>query len=165
MLSVDIHRLARMGDIVGIRLAAADGVNVDEKDDLGTTPLLYAISSKQIEAVQELLTLGADPALQDRNGSTAFHYAIEHRLPLVLEALLKRCDEGIHVSDKHGNQPLWTAVFNARGDYQMVAMLLEHGADPTHRNRVSLTPSDIPKRRGEPALLELLERKSVRRSE
>jgi ankyrin repeat protein len=108
--------------------------------------------------------MGADITSQGKDGSTALHSAIEHKLPKVLEALVKKCPEAVSIADKHGNQPLWTAAFNARGDYEMVEMLLECGADPEHLNKVSLTPLDIPKRKGEPALLQLLESKVVRKS-
>jgi ankyrin repeat protein len=164
MKSEELHRFARMGDVESLRQAIQAGADINEQDEFGTTPLKYAIAEKKAEAALVLLEMGADITSQGKDGSTALHSAIEHKLPKVLEALVKKCPEAVSIADKHGNQPLWTAAFNARGDYEMVEMLLECGADPEHLNKVSLTPLDIPKRKGEPALLQLLESKVVRKS-
>ena len=164
MKSNDLHRFARAGDIESLRRAIQAGAAIDEQDEFGTTPLKYAIAEKKAEAAIVLLELGADVTPQGKDGSTALHSAIEHKLPKVLQALLRKCPEAVSIADKHGNQPLWTAAFNARGDYEMVTMLLESGADPEHVNNVSLSPLDIPKRKGEPALLQLLESKVARKS-
>jgi uncharacterized protein len=159
----NIHRSARLGDIDALRMAIAEGADINERDKFGATALQCAIAEKQISAADELLSLGADVTAQDSSGLTALHYAIEHKLPQVLETLLKKAPEAISICDKHGNQPLWTAAFNARGEYEMVSMLLNFGADPEHRNNVNLTPLDIPKRKSEPALLQLLESRRVKK--
>ena len=153
----DIHRFARRGNLDAIREAVQAGTNIDTKDEFGSTALQNAIAQKQLAAVDLLLALGADVAVQDRDGSTALHWAIEHDLPKVLESLLQKCPEAVSISDKHGNEPLWTAAFRARGQYEIVSLLLKYGANTQHRNNVNLTPLDIPKRKGEAALLQLLE--------
>lgn len=164
MRSDELHRFARMGDVQALRRAIQAGADIDEQDEFGTTPLKYAIAEKKVEAALMLLEMGAEITLQGKDGSTALHSAIEHELPRVLEAMIRKCPDAVSIADKHGNQPLWTAAFNARGNYEMVTMLLECGADPVHANKVSLTPLDIPKRRAEPALLQLLESRVVRKS-
>jgi ankyrin repeat protein len=157
MPSNDIHEFARIGQVNALRQAIQNDADIDLKDDFSTTALQYAIAYKQVEAVYALLELGGDVSSQDGDGSTALHYAIEHNLPEVLEALLQKCPEAVGISDKYGNQPLWTAAFHARGNYEMVIMLLKRGADPKHLNRVDLCPLDMPEKFQEPALLAVLE--------
>jgi len=160
----DLHEYSRTNNIGGIRAALDAGADVNLRDRTGKTPLLSAIAWKAVKSVTTLLECGADVLAQDSDGATAIHYAIEHNLPKVLEALVERCPEAISISDKHGNQPLWTAAFNARGNYEMVSTLLRYGADPNHRNNVNLSPLDIPKRINEPALLQVLEKSHAKPS-
>jgi ankyrin repeat protein len=94
---------------------------------------------------------------QDSDGKTALHYAIEYALPAVAQELLGRNRGLVSIADKFGNEPLWTAAFNAKGEYQLVLLLLGNGADPLHRNKANLCPLDIPKRKHEPALLAIFE--------
>src|SRR5438309_11499733 len=42
--------------------------------------------------------------------------------------------------DAHGNTPLWTAVFNSRGDGDVIRLLRSHGADSRHVNAAGRTP-------------------------
>lgn len=157
MTEWDIHRYCDLGNIRALRKAAEAGADLNAKNKSGATPLQTAIAHKQLASVKVLLELGADVAVQDADGSTALHYAVEHNLPEILKLLVQRCREAISISDKHGNQPLWTAAFNARGHYELVELLLQNGADPQHRNNVNLSPLDIPKRTNEAALLQMLE--------
>ncbi|MEZ6056668.1 MAG: ankyrin repeat domain-containing protein [Planctomycetaceae bacterium] len=157
MIQIDLRKLAIQNRVEELRTAIMEEADPNMKDRLGSTALLAAIAYKRLEVIPVLLEHGADVTAQDKDGSTALHYAIEHKLPAVLEALVERCPEAVFISDKHGNQPLWTAAFNARGEYEMVSTLLRNGANPNHCNNIGLCPLDTPKRKGELALLHLLE--------
>lgn len=104
-----------------------------------------------------LLECGADVTIQDADGLTPLHYAIQHGLSGVARKLIHLNAHLVDVCDKHGNQPLWTASFNADGKYELVKALLENGADPLHKNKVGLSPVDVPKRKGDNELLKILE--------
>jgi ankyrin repeat protein len=160
MVTIDIHKSARLGHLDAFRQAVQHGANINAQDEFGSTPLQVAIAEKQLAAAALLLELGADATIQDPNGSTALHWAIEHDLPDVLETLVRKCSSAVSISDKHGNQPLWTASFKARGDYRMVRLLLRCGADPEHRNNANLRPIDIAKKKGDADLLRLLENRA-----
>ncbi|WP_406700710.1 ankyrin repeat domain-containing protein [Singulisphaera sp. Ch08] len=71
--------------------------------------------------------------------------------------LLRTVSTAVSISDRHGNQPLWTAALNARGNYEMVSMLLRYGANPNHLNNANLSPFDIAKRKNDSTMLQLLE--------
>jgi ankyrin repeat protein len=157
MKKIDLHGYAVMNRVDELRAAITEGVNLNEKDRFGATALHSAIAYKNLEVIALLLEHGAEVTAQDKDGSTPLHYAIEHNLHSVAEALVKRNPAVIVIADKHGNQPLWTAAFNARGSYETVSMLLGYGADPNHVNKTSLSPLDLAKRIGEGALLRILE--------
>jgi ankyrin repeat protein len=137
--------------------AIASGADVNAKDGFGTTALQYAIAEKNVDSAMFLLGHDADPTVRDNDGKTALHYAVEYKLPSLVEALLRKCPRLVAVADKFGNEPLWTAAFNANGAYEIVSLLLGYGADPTHRNNADLSPLDVPKRKRDDQLLKILE--------
>lgn len=157
MSQIDLQKLAIQNRAEELRAAIMEGADPNERDSLGSTALLAAIAYKSLDVIPVLLEHGADVTVQDKDGSTALHYAVEHKLPQVAEQLLRKNPRIVAIADKFGNEPLWTAVFNAKGDYELVSLLLRHGANPQHRNNANLTPVDIAKRKDDAALLRILE--------
>ena len=51
--------------------------NVNSSNDLGTTPLMYAILGQNIELIKLLLDNGALKDVKERSGKTALDYAIQ----------------------------------------------------------------------------------------
>jgi ankyrin repeat protein len=152
----DLHALARTGNTSEIVSALSRGADIDAKDRFGSTALHYAIAHRHSTAAVLLATMGADGTAQDKDGVTPLHYAVEYGDYEAAVAILERATTPLHIEDKRGNQPLWTAAFNARGNYRFVTLFLLHGADSTHRNSVGLAPCDIPSRIGDSNLEKLL---------
>jgi ankyrin repeat protein len=149
-------------NLVGeLRIAISQGVDLNEKDEFGTIALHCAVAEKNMNVVALLLEHGAEVSAQDQDGKTALHYAIEYKLPGVAQALLEKNPKLIDIADRFGNEPLWTAAFNANGNYDLVRLLLGYGANPHHRNKSNLSPSDIPKRKRDDVLLRILESKTI----
>ena len=140
----------------GFELQLESGADPNEKDNFGTTALQTSIAKKKDEAVAMLLEHGADVMIQDNDGRTALHYAIEYGLPNVAALLLAKNPKVVAIGDKHGNEPLWVATFNARGNYEMVSLLMRYGASPAHRNRVNRSPLDFAKQIGDDVLIGIL---------
>jgi ankyrin repeat protein len=162
MSESDLHFYARSGRISELRRALQDGAAIDERDQFGLTPLHYAVAQKQDAMVEELLADGANLAAQDRDGKTPLYYAAELRLARLAKRLIEASPASLSVADNYGNQPLWAAAFAATlviagRDYDLVSFMLEHGADPNHRNSGNLCPMDIAKRASTPELLKILE--------
>src|SRR5258706_9808125 len=115
MPETGLHRLARMGLVGQIKQAIESGAEIDRRDDLGQTPLHAAIARKRLAVASLLIQMGADVSAQDADGMTPPQWAIEHRLFDLAWKLVTRDPRVLQIEDKHGNQPLWTAVFDASG--------------------------------------------------
>ena len=152
-----IPGFAQNNELNSLTEAIEAGADVNEKNEFGATGLHYSISEENHDITRVLLDHGADVTVQDSEGMTPLHYAVEYDACDIAEALLKENSKVIAISDKHGNEPLWTAAFNSGGNYELVTLLLQHGADVTHENNTGLTPLDVPKRMGDDALTKLLE--------
>jgi ankyrin repeat protein len=73
-----------------VKMPASD--NVNEWDDLGMTPLLYAVFRGDVEGVRQLLEAGADPNLAKRDDRTAtplWHARDDFGLHEIAEVLIR----------------------------------------------------------------------------
>ena len=53
------------------------GAKVDHRNERGSTPLMQAVYSGNIEVARMLLNAGADPTIKNQYGYTALDYALE----------------------------------------------------------------------------------------
>jgi ankyrin repeat protein len=95
-----------------------------------------------VAQAERLLAAGMDPNRGDVDGFTPLHLAAQQGALSAARLLL---DHGARVDavDRFGNTPLWTAVFNSRGCGDLIALLRERGANPSHRNHSGLTPAAL----------------------
>ncbi|XP_071975181.1 ankyrin repeat and BTB/POZ domain-containing protein 2 isoform X2 [Engystomops pustulosus] len=126
-----------------VRALGPEGINT--VDDQGLTPLMYACAAGDEAMVQMLIDAGADldvtvPSISPRHPSvhpdtrhwTALTFAVLHGHISVVQLLL---DAGAHVegsavssSEDYAETPLQLA--SAAGNYELVSLLLDRGADP-----------------------------------
>jgi ankyrin repeat protein len=103
----------------------------------------------------DLLSRGINVNQRDKKGRTPLHYAAAHnRLSLAKEIINKGGD--INIADVHGNNALWTAVFNARGNYELVELFVEKGGDSLTKNKYNRSPLDFANQINDKKLIELL---------
>ena len=143
MNSIDLHRLARVGTPTDIRNAFGNGADVNAIDQFGKTALQSAIAWNKSVNATCLLDLGANPAIQDNDGATALHYAVEYGMREVIESILQHNMSALHTADRFGNQPLWTACTKPTIDYTIIEILVRNGADWKNKNKSNLSPFDI----------------------
>jgi ankyrin repeat protein len=111
-------------------------------DVAGRSELHYAALRNDALAAETRLAAGDDPNASDHEGLRPLHFAAQERALEVARLLL---DHGAEVDPQnvHGNTPLFTAVFNSRGDGSVIELLRERGADPQRENLSGQTPVGI----------------------
>lgn len=139
-------------------ISAISSTDVNIFDREGRTPIIHASIKCSIPVAEWLVANGANINHQDRNGWTALHFAVQENRQDMVGFLLKS-GAAVGIRDSHGNSPLWGAVFNARGHYEIVNILLAHKADPTSKNNANRSPLDFATQIGDETLKLLLKGK------
>ena len=108
-------------------------------DRYGRTALHYAAAENNTVDVQEILARSVDVNAKDDNDWTALHFAAQSNSFEVARLLI---DAGAEVdpTDSFGNTPLSTAVFNYRGNGDLIMLLREKKADPYRENQHGQSP-------------------------
>lgn len=108
----------------------------------GQTLLHEAIARRKFDIAELLINLGIQLDTQANNGKTALHYAAEFLTFEVAKLLLSK-GASLSFADNYGNQPLWTVVLAEKGKYKISCLLIEAGADPTHKNKLGRSVIDF----------------------
>jgi len=124
----DLSRAAFDGDVIGLqRVLQASGSAVNQGDDDGWTPLMWAARAGSEHAVRELIARGADVAVRNKFDSTAIHQAAHWGHVPVLHILLACEGAELNGRNKFGWTPLhWAAK---GGHAEAVRFLVHAGAD------------------------------------
>jgi ankyrin repeat protein len=103
------------------------------------TELHYAARDNDLKLATALVAGGTDVNALDAADCTALHFAASNWAVDVARFLLA---SGARVDpvNRHGNTPLWDAVFNSRGRGELIELLRAAGANPRHVNTAGQTP-------------------------
>lgn len=112
-------------DYLGCQAVIESGVDVNEDVGHGNTVLYYATHDSKI--LELLLTYGGNPNVQNINGITPLHCAVDSNCLESIRVLM-RFNADIESKDNGGWSPLYTAVM--RGKSETVELLLMYGANP-----------------------------------
>ena len=106
---------------------------------------------KQRKAIESLLKAGANIHETDKNGVTALHHAVRFRSPAAVETLLEHGAAVNQTCKRSGSTALHRAVTTTGAPStagkdaearQIIDILLQHGADPSIKNKSGKTPAD-----------------------
>ncbi len=111
------HYNAKVGNIQGLQAELESGVSIDTRDNLGNTPLIVAVYSRQTETVEYLCRKGADVNAQNNDRATALIHAAFYNL-MDAAKILVNYNADKTIKDKYGN----TALDYAR-KYEYASMI------------------------------------------
>jgi len=117
-------------------------LGIDATDGYSRTALLWTAFYGNLEMLAWLIENGANINHQDKNGYSALHFAAQEKRIRIADLLLKH-GASLELRDNHGNTPLWTAVFNARKDYELVKLYLKSRANLDNVNNFGRTPRQM----------------------
>jgi len=117
-------------------------IDVNCQNEYGQNLLQEAIVSNMDEIAIDLVKKKINVNHQDGKGLSPLHYCAQYCNIRIAKLLLKN-NANVNISDSYGNNPLWTAVFSARGNYQMVKLFVKYGADAYNKNKASRSPIDF----------------------
>ena len=128
---------ASTGDVATVSRLIDQGADVNEKDEVGITPLVGAAHYGSKVIVALLIAKGADVNLTDNYSETPLHMAAKEGYEDIAELLISKGAE-INAKDNLGNTPLHKAALNDQND--VAQLLLAKGANPDMENSSGVTP-------------------------
>ncbi|VDK48879.1 unnamed protein product [Taenia asiatica] len=145
-VALSIFQMAAQGELLQLQAKLeTPGVNIDERDDKGFSPLLWACANGQKAAVELLLFRGANAHVRGINGESALLLAACRGHYDVVQYLL-RAGLPVDTTDELDNTALMFAAFY--NHVAIVSLLLDWGADVTAVNGEGWDALQIAVRRG-----------------
>jgi ankyrin repeat protein len=125
------------GDLDEVRRNIRSGIAADARRHVGMTALELAIEHMHVEVARYLLEVGASVNSCNEYGQTPLHGAVD----IEIEAAIQQ-------SDREGwSVPMTTAL---------TSLLLQHGADPTLKDKAGESPLDWARQRNHVAAVALM---------
>jgi len=164
-----LHKLSRQGCVEATRgiidiLTKTDSVKIDLnwQDKQGKTPLFYAIEYGHEKLVQLFLDRGSDCMIENNNGWTVLHTAVNTDKVEMAEMVLNhpkvvpQKQKLLEYDDKSRRTVLHIAAFKSK-EGEMVALLLKHGADANAVDAGGNTGAKLAEKTGRRKSKELLD--------
>lgn len=139
-------------DIVEALLGA--GADKEVKDDNGFVALIVATLRGSWDAARELIEHGADTDVYGDMGNGVIHMAA-HRAPAEFMELILDKGLPINYQNHFGGTPLLEAA-ERDGRDEVIALLLERGADPAISNNAGYTPLTLAARSGKTSVVRMI---------
>jgi ankyrin repeat protein len=124
-----LHALAGYNSVDELRREIAEGLDIDEADEDGLTPLHHACIEKSYEAARVLVEAGAAVDPQDKWGNTPLNRAVFEDAVELVQLLI---DHGADptIDNNYGHSPLSEAKRHRKAEYLAVMQR----ADPANKS-------------------------------
>ncbi|MBN9542677.1 MAG: ankyrin repeat domain-containing protein [Alphaproteobacteria bacterium] len=134
------------------------GLNPDMRGEYGITPIMFAVSSKNIEAVRTLLKYSADVNATDIAGVSPLHIAARNGDNNIVKLLL---DNGanINAQDSYHMTPLMKAT--AANKTATVELLLANGATSASKDKFGYSANKMANKTRNEKIKSMLDKQSV----
>lgn len=130
---INIYGLNTEKGIAYINLLLENGLDINEKNIVGTTPLLSAIKRNKLEYIQTLLDNGADANETDDLENNAFYYAVAEQSSYEMYNLLaSAATANFNIINKDGRTLLTEfirSMSDSENSLKFLERLLSDGAD------------------------------------
>ena len=120
--------------------ATQPSITLESLQNLGelNEKLFFAIKTNDYEIISDLISKGADPNLQNNNGESLLHLAVQFNHADSVEALLNHESTLIDIQDNRGRTPLYVSLEYQNTDITQI--LLRAGADPNIADNEGFSP-------------------------
>lgn len=102
---LDLHTAAHEGNVQAVRQHIASGIDLNQKDQYGATPLIVATTFGRTEVARALIEAGADVEAPSSDGSTPLHIAAFFCHEEIVASLLEHGADRT-VRNGYGSTPL-----------------------------------------------------------
>ena len=135
------HDAALDGNIETVKLALEAGIQSDIIDADGINALMFAAFNGHSDIIKLLFEKGVPINKQDNNGRTALMYASTGAFPATVKFLLdNKAETNITDNVEHFTALMFAA---SEGQFEVVKLLIEYGADPTLKDIDGDTAEDF----------------------
>lgn len=129
-----IHDAAERGNNMAIDKFLREGSTVDQKDNLGRTPIMWAIESGHLETVDFLIQRGAVLSIAQNEGRNVLHLAARAGATDIMAHLLETMSAYVkskllNQPDKLGITPVYLAYSTGAHTQACFELLLQAGAN------------------------------------
>ncbi|EAY17848.1 hypothetical protein TVAG_010720 [Trichomonas vaginalis G3] len=124
--STNLHSAANSNNYVCAEILISHGVNVNSKNNDGSSPLIIAAKHGYVEIVKLLLSHGAFINETDNEGKTALYLALRHNSIDIVKLLISHGAD-VNIKNNIGLSPLMTAIY--QNCFEIAELLLSHGAN------------------------------------
>jgi len=146
-----IHIAVLSGNLKFIKVLLEKGVNVNEMNYNGNTPLHIAAKKGKDEIIRFLIEHCIDP--KNNENQTPLHLAVYKNNLQAVKILIENTAD-INAQDSHKSTPLHIEILS--GNHEFIKVLLEKGANVNEKNCNGNTPLHIDVKKGKDEIIRFL---------